>query len=184
MSDEILQSPHETRENQDHPVLTGHQRRKVKNQETFLDKYAELGEICAAAEAAGIDRSCHYDWMGSDEGYVQRFDQLESARVQRANDTAYRLGVVGILTPKTVAGVRELVREHDPKVLIRWLETHDPKWRQQKIIQVKMEEWDGDIDRLTPEAQQELLEKINARIKAQPEVQAQSVVQAVLESEV
>lgn len=174
------QSPHETPGNPEtqEPVLTGQQRRKIKHQEVFLDKYAESGEICAAAEAADIDRGCHYDWMASDEGYVQRFQDLEQTRVQRANDTAYRLGVVGVMVPKTVAGVRVDVREHDSKALIRWLETHDPKWRQQKIVELKVEDWDGDIDRLTPEGQEKLLERINARIAAQA---GQSVIEAAAE---
>ena len=176
MSDEIPQTPHETRENSE-PRVRPPQRRRIKHQEVFLEKYAEYGEICAAARAAGIDRSCHYEWLASDEDYVQSFRDLEETRVQRANDTAYRLGVVGVQVPKTIAGVRELVTEHDAKILIRWLETHDRKWRQQKIVEVRMEDWDGDIDRLTPEAQEKLLERLNARIPGgQP-----SVVQAVAE---
>lgn len=164
MTDEQTpQIPHETQENGE-PRVEARQRRRIKHQETFLDKYAELGEVCAAADAAGIDRSSHYHWLKTDEEYVKRFEDLEGNRVQRGNDTAYRLGVVGVLVPKTVAGARELVREHDPKVLIRWLETHDPKWRQHKIVELRMEDWDGDIDRLTPEAQEKLLEKLTSKL--------------------
>ena len=47
-----------------------------------------------------------------------------------------RLGVIGVLVPKTVAHVRELVQEHDTKVLIRWLEVHDPKWKPRTDINI------------------------------------------------
>jgi hypothetical protein len=96
----------------------------------------EFGEICAAAEAAGINRACHYEWLETNPGYCKQFSELKANRVQRANDTAYRLGVIGVLVPKTVAQVRELVREHDTKVLIRWLEVHDPKWKPRTAINI------------------------------------------------
>jgi len=111
-------------------------RRKVRNQGSFLEMYGKLGEICAAAKAANIDRGCHYDWLETDEEYRERFLVLQGARVQQANDTAYRLGVVGVMVPKTMAGGRELVREFDSKILIRWLEVHDEKWRPRTDVNI------------------------------------------------
>ncbi|HLG97176.1 MAG TPA: hypothetical protein VKX49_12765 [Bryobacteraceae bacterium] len=121
------ETPHETDKSE--REISGQERRKIANQQKFLEEYAKLGQISAAAEAAKLDRSCHYEWMELDPAYPKLFEAVKASLVENAKDTAYRLGVLGVLVPKTVAGVRELVREHDTRVLIRWLEVHDPAWR-------------------------------------------------------
>jgi hypothetical protein len=58
----------------------------------FLAAYSRLGSITAAAEAAKIDRSTHYDWLKTDEAYkkasaeavLQAADALEDEAARRA----------------------------------------------------------------------------------------------------
>ena len=62
-------------------------------QKAFLAAYAACGQITAAAKAAGIDRSAHYEWK-QQPGYMERFnaadeqagDVLVDAATVRAND--------------------------------------------------------------------------------------------------
>src|SRR5579862_6675500 len=62
--------------------------------EALLAAYSRLGSITAAAKAAKIDRSTHYEWHKSDEAYRKAFaeareqagDALEDEAARRAFD--------------------------------------------------------------------------------------------------
>src|SRR5579883_709465 len=57
------------------------------NQDAFLDAYARLGTITAAAKAVRISRSCHTKWMtgtrGSEADYEQRFREAHDRYCDR-----------------------------------------------------------------------------------------------------
>ncbi len=65
----------------------------------ILAAYCVTANITLAAKAAGIHRCCHYNWMQSDEQYVEAFarckeiaaDTLESEAIRRAKDGVERL---------------------------------------------------------------------------------------------
>lgn len=68
--------------------------RKQAHQGAFLAAFAKTCRIDRAAEAAGIHRQTHYDWMRDDPAYVVMFEEakalahqvLEDAAVDRAVD--------------------------------------------------------------------------------------------------
>ena len=60
------------------------------NQGAFLAAYAKSARISRAAEAAGIGRQTHYDWMGSDDAYRAEFAKAKELAMQTLEDEATR----------------------------------------------------------------------------------------------
>ena len=44
-------------------------------QARFLSSFAEMGTITHAAKASEIARQTHYDWLGSDPAYAEKFKE-------------------------------------------------------------------------------------------------------------
>ena len=63
--------------------LNAYEKRRREQQERFLAQYGRTGNITSAAEASGVARRSHYNWIRDDAlGYRARFD---SAREQYAD---------------------------------------------------------------------------------------------------
>lgn len=68
-------------------------------QRAFLLAFCSLGQITAAAEAAGCSREAHYDWLNTDEAYRAAFaiaqtiagDALEDIARKRAYEGSDKL---------------------------------------------------------------------------------------------
>ena len=71
-----------------------------------------------AAQAAGVHRSRHYDWLKKDPAYVSAFVAAQDEAVQALEDEAVRRAYEGVEKPVTVAGQREFVREYSDTLLI------------------------------------------------------------------
>ena len=64
----------------------------------FLQLFAELGTISAAADGAGVHRTTHYLWLEKVDGYAEAFEQakarfhdrLEQELFRRAQDPAHK----------------------------------------------------------------------------------------------
>lgn len=65
----------------------------------FLEAFATTGIIGAAAEAAGIHRSTHYDWLDTDPDYATEFHHAELAAAEALETEARRRAVDGVDEP-------------------------------------------------------------------------------------
>ncbi len=74
-------------------------RQQAAQQEAFLKAFAIIGTVSAAAEAAGVGRRTHYDWMG-DPDYAARFAEASEAAADLLEREAVRRAVNG--TTRTV----------------------------------------------------------------------------------
>jgi len=80
-------------------------------QAAFLAAFAELGNVTGAAEAAGVHRQRHWEWL-KDPGYADRFADAQEQAVERLETEARRRAIVGVEEPvyqggKLVGGVRK-----------------------------------------------------------------------------
>ncbi len=69
-------------------------------QDRFLEAYAKLGNITAAAYEAAVGRRTHYDWLEADAGYAARFGQAEEAATDALEAEARRRATAGSLRYK------------------------------------------------------------------------------------
>lgn len=84
--------------------------RTLAKQAKFLNAYRTIGVITMAAEAAGIDRKRHYEWLEQTERYPKykvEFDHAHEAATDRLEAEAIRRGLDGWDEPKygTLPGV-------------------------------------------------------------------------------
>lgn len=100
---------------------------KRAKQRAFLKAFAACGQVTKAAEAAGIDRSLHYDWMQNDPGYPHAFGRVQEQAAQLLEDEAVRRAYEGVQEPVVYQGnftyeplkneKGELVRDENGAVL-------------------------------------------------------------------
>jgi len=65
----------------------------------FLDAFAALGNITAAAKMAGCNRQAHYNWMKEDPEYPRRFADAKAQANDRIDGEIIRRGMYGIDEP-------------------------------------------------------------------------------------
>jgi hypothetical protein len=73
--------------------------RIAAQQRAFLARYAELGNIRAAAEAAAVPRRNHYEWLKADAEYAERFKDAQEDAIDVLEAEARRRAVVGTEEP-------------------------------------------------------------------------------------
>lgn len=66
---------------------------------TFLEGYRRSGNIRAAAEAAGIARRTHYNWIESDPEYAGAFEEAREDAADVLEAAAWKRAVVGVEEP-------------------------------------------------------------------------------------
>jgi hypothetical protein len=136
----------------------------IRNKRTFLEAYAQTGNVSAAAKLAGVGRRTHYDWLENDEAYAAAFaeaaddaaDLLEAEARRRAveglvrykfnkdgtpiiHPDAYKLGPDGTLVlDPTVERVRYFEREYSDTLLIFLLKGARPeKYAERRVLSGK-----------------------------------------------
>lgn len=70
----------------------------LATQALFLQSYAQIGVVTAAAKMAGIDRSVHYEWMADVEKYPDykaKFEDAHQQAIDRLEVEAIRRGLSG-----------------------------------------------------------------------------------------
>lgn len=105
----------------------------------FLVAYAECGNVTQAAEMAGIDRTQHYRWLGTVEGYdpVPGYPEAFAAAGEQAADRlereAWRRAVNGVERPVYYQGEQcGVVREYSDTLLIFLLKGFRPEKYQER----------------------------------------------------
>jgi hypothetical protein len=93
----------------------------------FLAALRDTGMVSQACEAAGVGRRTVYDRRARDRAFALAWaDELERA-VEVMEAEAYRRAVHGVERPVTIAGQRELVREHSDRLLLFLLRARRPE---------------------------------------------------------
>lgn len=85
-----MAKPHET---------THSYARTRANQGAFLAAYAQCCHIQRAADAAGIGRRTHYDWLRDDPEYAALFEEAKELATQVLEDAAVQRAVDGWQEP-------------------------------------------------------------------------------------
>lgn len=115
------------------------------NQRAFLEAYAQVGNISAAAKHAHIDRGSHYVWMNNVEGYPDAFAEAHERAIDRLETEAVRRAVIGVDKPQThkgriqynADGTPVTVKEYSNALLIFLLKAGRPhKYRDNYAIEV------------------------------------------------
>jgi hypothetical protein len=85
-------------------VQNCYSRTKEKNQRAFLAAFAETGVVYKAAEAAGLSRASHSNWM-KESSYAAEFEQLHEEVCEKLEAEAMRRAVDGYQEPVYQGGV-------------------------------------------------------------------------------
>lgn len=72
-----------------------------RKKRAFLVAFAQCGNVAQAAELAGIHRTTHYDWLGSDPQYAAAFVEAEDEAADRLEQEARRRAVEGVRREKS-----------------------------------------------------------------------------------
>lgn len=93
----------------------------------FLAAFRHTANRMAAAKAAGIERTTHYNWLKNDPRYRAQVEVAEEEIGDMLEDEAIRRAYEGVDKPVTIAGERELVREYSDTLLIFTLKRFKPE---------------------------------------------------------
>ena len=100
--------------------------------------FARLGRVDLACEEAGVDRTCHYDWLKKHEDYRASYQEaLRGPVAQLLQDEAYRRAVHGVDEPRTVAGKEKTVRVYSDRLMEKLLEAHVLAFRRNSEVELK-----------------------------------------------
>lgn len=106
---------------------------RLKKQQ-FLANFALTGNVQEAAQAAGIGRRTHYDWLKQDQAYATQYGHASEDAADRMEREAYRRAVEG--TDKPVYQGGELVghvREYSDTLLIFLLKGVRPEKYRERV---------------------------------------------------
>jgi hypothetical protein len=80
------------------------QRRALDKKPAFLAAFKVCCDLTASAEAIGIDRGQHYDWLKSDPKYAATFAEAKAEAIQSLHDRAVNRVMVGDFVPNVYQG--------------------------------------------------------------------------------
>ena len=93
----------------------------------FLEAYAKIGSIGAAAKKTKISRRSHFRWMKSDPAYAAAFSVAEDRAIEAMELEARRRAVKGTVKPVFYKGTRcGGIREFSDVLLIFLLKAKRP----------------------------------------------------------
>jgi len=100
----------------------------------FLANFALTGNVQEAAQAAGIGRRTHYDWLKSDPAYEQAYQVASEDAADRMEREAYRRAVEGTDKPVYQGGhLVGTVREYSDVLLIFLLKGIRPEKFRERV---------------------------------------------------
>jgi hypothetical protein len=107
------------------PAKKKPQTRLIDKKPAFLAAFVEAASVTVAAEAAGIDRSLHYQWLDADPEYVKAFEQARRRAAQELEDDAIQWARKGIYEPIVYQGAFSYPQ--------KWNETAE-RWEDDKSL--------------------------------------------------
>jgi hypothetical protein len=94
---------------------------KRAHQDRFLEQFVSRGSVFAAAAAANVHRSMHYDWL-KDPAYAARFAAAETDAADLAETEVRRRAIVGVDEPVYYKGkVVGSIKKFSDTLLMFWL---------------------------------------------------------------
>jgi hypothetical protein len=97
------------------------QTRLIDKKPAFLAAFVEAASVTVAAEAVGIDRSLHYQWLDSDPEYVKAFEQARRRAAQEIEDDAIQWARRGAFEPIVYQGAFSYPQKWDES-LEKWID--------------------------------------------------------------
>ena len=141
-------------------------------QERFLAAFAECGSVLLAARWARVHRQSHYFWMKEDPTYPARFEEARKQATRALEDAAIRRAKEGTAKPVLHKGKQVYVdgeplyeHQYSDALLMFLLRAYDrEKFGDRQVIELKLEDWDGDLSKLSEQSAKRLLGQIEAKI--------------------
>ena len=141
-------------------------------QERFLAAFAECGSVLLAARWARVHRQSHYFWMHEDPTYPARFEDARIRAARSLEDEAVRRAKHGTAKPVLHKGKQVYVdgeplyeHQHSDALLMFLLRAYDrEKFGDRQVLELKLEDWDGDLTKLSVESMERLLAGLEARL--------------------
>jgi hypothetical protein len=120
-----------------HPVDTvdGSRTRKEDwSRETFLMELAETGMVSRAAEAAGVSRSTVYNERERNDGFAERWADIDEVVIESLEEEALRRARDGVEEPLVSAGkLVTTVRRFDSSLLMFLLKAKRPHIYRERV---------------------------------------------------
>lgn len=114
----------------------------TRRQAKFLKEYCDLGNISKAAEAAGVARRCHYEWIRDDESvYREEFASLSTVANGLLIDEAHRRAYNGVDEPVFYMGEKiATVTKYSDTLLIFLIKATGGKFRDRREVTIRTED--------------------------------------------
>jgi hypothetical protein len=108
------------------------------NRATFLEHYARVGSVCAAASLAKIDVGNHYSWLKHTPGYPERFQEAHQKAIEVLENEARRRAVEGVKEPVFYKGqvVGEIQRYSDVLLMFLLKGVAPAKYRENSKVEI------------------------------------------------
>jgi hypothetical protein len=85
----------------------------------FLIAYCESGSVTHSAEAAGVARCRHYEWLEEDPDYARAFGDVQDRYVEKLEREADRRAVEGVDHPVIYQGaITDTYKEYSDNLLM------------------------------------------------------------------
>ena len=110
-----------------------------EKKKAFIRAFAITGIVTYSAEAAGIARNTHYDWMAEDKTYKLAVEDAAEQAADRVEAEILRRAIQGIDKPIFYKGkVVKTIKEYSDLLLIFWAKATRPgKFREQYDMNIK-----------------------------------------------
>ena len=93
----------------------------------FLARLSECGQVNVSARAAAVATGALYKERQASPEFAQEWADAIDIAMLGAESEVFRRAVDGVEKPVTVAGVREVVRQHSDVLLMFLLKAHKPE---------------------------------------------------------
>lgn len=112
------------------------ERVRAERKAAFLAAFAEIGQVCKSADAAGVARTTPYDWAEADDEFAEAWSKARLKSVGRLEDEALRRAVDGTDKPVYQRGKKVgTVKEYSDTLLIFLLKNWRPeRYREKREI--------------------------------------------------
>jgi hypothetical protein len=138
----------------------------------FLTGFSNCGNMKKASRWAQVRRDSHYRWLKEDPTYKARFDEAITRSTRILEDKAMELALEGVSRPDLhngkavyIEGCKLYGREYDSQMIRFLLSALDrEKYGERKVVEIKLEDWDGDIKKLSAKTIKGLIEIMQQQV--------------------
>jgi hypothetical protein len=92
-----------------------------------IEEFRRTGRVDLACASAGVDRTCHYDWLKRYPEYASEFKEAREQVAGLLEDEAVRRAYYGTAKPVAVAGKIVMLHEFSDQLLMFLLKARKPE---------------------------------------------------------